>query len=88
MSRAGADPVMTPEAFRRWREQLGLTQAEAADRLGLKRRMVQYYEAGTRGGRPVEIPLTVRLACYALAHGFADYDGTAAVRANPPSAGD
>lgn len=52
-----------------------LSQKDAADVLGLKRRVVQYYEKGERGGEPVKIPKTVRLACYALAEGVYDYHG-------------
>jgi transcriptional regulator with XRE-family HTH domain len=66
---------MTPAAFKRWRKSLKLSQKEAAHALGLKRRILQYYEKGERNGGPVEIPKTVRLACYALAHGCDDYAG-------------
>jgi transcriptional regulator with XRE-family HTH domain len=66
---------MTPDQFRHWRKRLGLKQKEAADQLGLKKRVIQYYEKGTRDGKKVEIPKTVRLACYALASGIEDYDG-------------
>jgi len=41
--------------FRRWRKGLELSQKEAADALGLKRRVVQYYEKGERDGDPVKI---------------------------------
>ncbi|MBI1212871.1 MAG: helix-turn-helix domain-containing protein [Alphaproteobacteria bacterium] len=61
--------------FRRWRKSLELSQKEAADALGLKRRVVQYYEKGERDGDPVKIPRTVRLACYAILSGVADYHG-------------
>jgi hypothetical protein len=37
--------------------------------------MVQYYEKGQRNGRKVGVPKTVRLACYAVADGIADYGG-------------
>lgn len=67
--------AMTPDQFRAWRKSLGLKQKEAADRLGLKKRMIQYYEKGERDGKSVEIPKTVRLACYALSLGVADFDG-------------
>lgn len=67
---------MTPDQFRTWRKSLGLKQKEAADRLGLKKRMIQYYEKGDRDGRKVDIPKSVRLACYALSNGIADFDGT------------
>lgn len=66
---------MEPTDFRRWRKSLKLSQKEAAHALGLKRRMIQYYEKGERGGEDVEIPLSVRLACYALAEGVEDYHG-------------
>jgi predicted transcriptional regulator len=77
VSGAAADEngVMSPLAFRRWRKALKLSQKEAAEALGLKRRVVQYYEKGERDGVPVVIPKTVRLACYALAAGQADYPG-------------
>ena len=62
--------------FKRWRKSLNLNQKEAADALGLKRRVVQYYEKGERsGGKPVKIPRTVRLACYAILTGIEDYHG-------------
>lgn len=52
-----------------------MSQKEAADALGLKRRMIQYYEKGERDGEPVHIPLSVALACYALSVGVANYRG-------------
>jgi transcriptional regulator with XRE-family HTH domain len=61
--------------FKRWRKALGLSQKEAADALGLKRRVVQYYEKGERDGEKVSVPKTVRLACWALISGQADYHG-------------
>ncbi|HKY94492.1 MAG TPA: XRE family transcriptional regulator, partial [Kiloniellales bacterium] len=54
---------------------MSFSQKEAAEALGLKRRVVQYYEKGERGGAKVKIPKTVRLACAALSHGLADYQG-------------
>ncbi len=87
------EQVMAPEQFRAWRKGLGLKQRDAADRLGLKKRMIQYYEKGKRDGKPVVIPKTVRLACAALAHGVADFDGVserhlqAAAPAEAPVAG-
>lgn len=66
---------MRPEQFKAWRRSLGLKQKEAAEYLGLKKRMIQYYEKGKRDGRPVEIPKSVRLACFALKQGVADYNG-------------
>ncbi|RAH98271.1 XRE family transcriptional regulator [Acuticoccus sediminis] len=66
---------MTPEQFRAWRKANKWKQKELADRLGLKRRMIQYYERGDRDGKSVEIPKTVRLACYAIACGVEEFDG-------------
>lgn len=66
---------MRPSDFKRWRKSLELSQKEAAEALGLKRRMVQYYEKGERDGEKVEVPKAVRLACSALAAGVADYHG-------------
>jgi transcriptional regulator with XRE-family HTH domain len=40
---------MTPEQFRRLRDAVGLTQAEAAERLGVTRLSVARYETGARG---------------------------------------
>lgn len=75
--KSGSDggPAMSATAFKRWRKTLNLSQKEAAQALGLKRRALQYYEKGVRDGDPVEIPKTVRLACYALAQGCEDYEG-------------
>lgn len=69
------DTSMSPSAFKHWRKHLGLSQKEAAEALGLKRRVVQYYEKGERDGDPVAIPRTVRLACWALLNGINDYAG-------------
>lgn len=66
---------MQPKAFRRWRKSLGMSQKDAAAALGLKRRVVQYYEKGEREGEAIEIPKSVRLACYALTSGVTDYHG-------------
>lgn len=66
---------MDPGDFKKWRKGLKLSQKEAAHALGLKRRMIQYYEKGEREGEKVEIPLSVRLACFALIEGVADYHG-------------
>lgn len=66
---------MSSDDFKRWRKALKLSQKDAADALGLKRRVVQYYEKGERDGEHVKIPKYVRLACYALAQGVKDYRG-------------
>lgn len=79
---------MGPDDFRAWRKALGWKQKDAADRLGLKKRVIQYYEKGDRDGKPVEIPKSVELACLALALGFDAYDGRPVARAKtaPPHA--
>ncbi|WP_346909372.1 helix-turn-helix transcriptional regulator [uncultured Roseibium sp.] len=82
-----AAPVMSPDQFREWRRSLGLKQKEAADQLGLKKRMIQYYEKGNRDGRPVEIPKSIRLACYALSEGIVDFDGNNALPADEAPTG-
>lgn len=71
---------MTPEDFRSWRKSHGLKQKDAATLLGLKKRMIQYYEKGERDGNNVAIPRAVRLACYALSQGIVDFDGKAEER--------
>ncbi|MBC7907035.1 MAG: helix-turn-helix domain-containing protein [Rhodospirillaceae bacterium] len=55
---------MTPQEFKTWRKGLGLTQQEAATKLGMGLSMIQQYEAGQRRDdkRPVEIPVVVELA--------------------------
>ncbi len=78
---------MKPAAFKKWRKSLGLSQKDAAHVLGLKRRVVQYYEKGERDGKKVEIPLSIRLACYALSEGVADFDGEHAQRSKHPEDG-
>lgn len=67
---------MKADDFRRWRKALGLKQKEAAEVLGLKKRVIQYYEKGARDGKKVDIPLTVALACYAIAQGVTRYDAS------------
>lgn len=66
---------MDPGDFKKWRKGLKLSQKDAAQALGLKRRMIQYYEKGERDGDKVTIPRAVRLACYAIAQGVGDYHG-------------
>jgi transcriptional regulator with XRE-family HTH domain len=74
---------MTPQEFRAWRKAMGLKQKETAERLGLKKRVIQYYERGHRDGRDIEIPKSVELACYALAVGVVAYSGTVPARKRP-----
>ncbi|ALN72793.1 helix-turn-helix transcriptional regulator [Aureimonas sp. AU20] len=76
--------AMDSDGFRQWRREMGLKQKDAADLLGLKKRVIQYYEKGDRDGKRVEIPRTVELACLALALGCDRYDG----RRLPRSAGE
>lgn len=66
---------MESSDFKKWRKTLGLSQKDAAHLLGLKRRMIQYYEKGERDGDKVKIPRSVRLACYAISQGVDDYNG-------------
>ncbi len=66
---------MSPDNFKKWRKSLGYSQKEAAEALGIKRRMLQYYEKGSRDGDAITIPLYIRLACYALRQGVTDYHG-------------
>ena len=61
--------------FKHWRRSSGLSQKEAAEALGLKRRIVQYYEKGERDGEAVSVPKSVRLACFALSQGVDDLLG-------------
>lgn len=73
---------MNEKEFRRWRKSLGMSQKDAAKALGLKPRIIQYYEKGERDGEKVKVPRSVRLACYALAQGVTDYHGPVAEGAN------
>jgi transcriptional regulator with XRE-family HTH domain len=66
---------MKPDEFREWRKRLGLKQKDAAELLGLKKRVIQYYEKGKRDGKPVDIPKTVELACFAISSGIRAFDG-------------
>lgn len=77
---------MTADDFRHWRKTMGLTQAAAAESLGLSLSALVQYEAGRRKGSkdPVTIPLTVGLACAALAAGLPPW--SAPIGAEPLSA--
>lgn len=66
---------MDEKEFKRWRKSLGMSQKDAAKALGLKPRIIQYYEKGERDGEKVKVPRSIRLACYALALGVTDYNG-------------
>ncbi len=57
---------MNASEFKKWRKSSKLSQAEAAEKLGLKRRMIQYYEKGKKGEKNIKIPKYIKLACFAL----------------------
>lgn len=61
---------MTPSSLKDWRKRLGLTQARAAEAIGVSVAMYRWYETGVRDGRAVEIPKPVAYACAAIAHGL------------------
>jgi len=61
---------MTPSEFRTWRKSLKLTQKAAAQKLGLKPRIIQYYEKGERNGSFFAVPRSVELACFAITLGI------------------
>lgn len=56
---------MTADEFKTWRKGLKLTQQEAADAIGITKRSVQLYEAGTQ-----PVSRTIALACAAIAAGL------------------
>ena len=58
--------IMKPEEFKKWRKSLGLSQKNAAETLGLKIRIIQYYEKGKKGKKTINIPKYIQLACLAL----------------------
>ncbi|MGA1206185.1 MAG: helix-turn-helix domain-containing protein [Litorivicinaceae bacterium] len=66
---------MKPSEFKAWRKHLKLTQKDAAQKLGLKSRIIQYYEKGERNGDKFEIPRAIELACYAITLGVERYHG-------------
>jgi DNA-binding XRE family transcriptional regulator len=61
LAREQAGITMSPDAFKHWRERKAYTLDTAAKALGLSRRMVAYYEQGTK-----PIPRVVALAARAL----------------------
>ena len=75
---------MSPSEFQKWRKSLSLKQREAAELLGLKQRMIQYYEKGERDGNKVRIPKYIRLACFAIQDGVVDFNGDATTEADTP----
>ncbi len=64
---------MSPSEFKTWRKSLKLTQKSAAQKLGLKPRIIQYYEKGERNGALFAVPLSVELACFAISLGIESY---------------
>ncbi len=54
---------MNKVSFKKWRKKNGFSQQQAADVLGLKRRMIQYYEKGKKGDKIIQIPKYIQLAC-------------------------
>jgi len=60
---------MTPEQLTQWRSTIGWSAKRAAKELGVSYAQYRWYEKGWRdgkNGRPVKIPRTVELACFAL----------------------
>ena len=75
---------MTADDFKAWRAEMGLSQRGAAEALDLSRGTIENYERGHRiGGQPSPIPLTVALACTALAEGLAPWP-QGQIRRNQP----
>ncbi len=71
---------MSPKQFKSWRKSMSLKQSEAADLLGLKKRIIQYYEKGERDGKPITIPKYIRLSCWALQNDVGDFDGESIIK--------
>jgi transcriptional regulator with XRE-family HTH domain len=65
--------------FKAWRKTMGYTQKQAAEALGLGTSTIEQYDRGVRkdDGTTVTIPLTVALACAALAAGLRPWQATA-----------
>ena len=61
LAREQAGITMSPDSFRHWRERKAYTLDNAAQALGLSRRMVAYYEQGSK-----PVPRVVALAARAL----------------------
>lgn len=59
---------MTPTTLKLWRAVTRLSQEEAAEKLGMKRRQFQKYEAGD-----VPIPRAIALACAAIFAGLDEW---------------
>lgn len=63
---------MTADDFKYWRKEMGFTQQQACEALGISIQTLGNYERGSRyeDGREVIIPLTVALVCSALIGGL------------------
>jgi len=59
---------VTNEEFKKWRKELGYSQADAAEALGLSKGSIENYERGYRldNQSTVYIPRVVELACKAV----------------------
>ena len=66
---------MKSSEFKAWWKDCKLTQEQAAKKLGLKKRTIQYHENGKRDGQEFNIPKTTELACYAVSVGIEHYFG-------------
>lgn len=67
---------MTPDQLKHWRtETMRLTQAQAADVLGISVPTYQSWEKGANfaTGKPIQIDRRTELACAALATGITSY---------------
>jgi DNA-binding XRE family transcriptional regulator len=62
---------MTGEELKKWRKMMGMTQAQAANALGLSQSCLARYESEElqrREGRPVSVPQLVEMACSLIAY--------------------
>lgn len=69
-------PTHTSISFRKWRKRLGLSQRQAAARLGISTCCVSLYDNGYRYSPPgaVHVPLHIRLAAAAIEAGLSPID--------------
>ncbi len=58
---------MTPQEFKTWRLECGLTHTKAAQELGVYRRLIGIYSTGIKRGKPIEIPIEIELQCAKIA---------------------
>ncbi len=67
---------MRPEHLEAWRGLMGFNRTQAADELGVSVGAYKAYETGSYpNGNDAPIPLTVALACSAIAFGLPPYRG-------------